>query len=40
MDTVVIGAALVGSFAGAFVIQKLALESLLRMMTTERRNRQ
>jgi hypothetical protein len=40
MDTVVIGAAFVGSFAGAFVIQKLALESLLRFITAERRNRE
>ena len=40
MDTFVIGAALVGSFAGAFVIQKLALESLLRIITTDRRHRE
>jgi hypothetical protein len=40
MDTIVIAAALVGSFAGAFALQKVALEGLLRMMQVERRARQ
>jgi hypothetical protein len=39
MDAVVIAATLAGSFLGAFVIQKAALEGLLRLMTTERRVR-
>ncbi len=37
MDAVVIASTLVGSFLGAFVIQKAALEGLIRMMNTERR---
>jgi len=39
METVVIGAALLGSFAGAFVVQKAALGGLLRMMDAGRRVR-
>jgi hypothetical protein len=37
MDTVVIAGALIGSFAGAFVLQKAALEGLFRMMNADRR---
>jgi hypothetical protein len=40
METVVIAATLLSSFAGAFVIQKAALEGLFRMMQTDRRDRQ
>ena len=40
MDAFVIAATVVGSFAGAFMLQKVALEGLLRMMNTERRVRQ
>ena len=40
MDAVVIAATLFGSFAGAFVLQKVALEGLLRVMQVERRARQ
>jgi hypothetical protein len=40
MDAFVVTATLVGSFAGAFVLQKVALEGLLRMMQIERRARQ
>jgi hypothetical protein len=32
MDLLIIGGALAGSFAGAFFIQKVALEALLRTM--------
>jgi hypothetical protein len=39
MDTVLIASTLVGSFLGAFVIQKAALEGLFRMMNVERRTR-
>jgi len=39
MDAVVIASTLVGSFVGAFVIQKAALEGLFRIMNTERRTR-
>lgn len=39
MDAVVIGTALFGSFVGAFVIQKAALEGLLRIMDSGRRVR-
>jgi len=39
MDAFVIGATLVGSLAGAFAIQKVALEGLFRLMTVERRAR-
>ena len=39
MDTLVIGGTLLGSFVGAFVIQKAALEGLFRMLKAERRSR-
>jgi hypothetical protein len=39
MDAVVIVGAVVGSFAGAFVLQKAALEGLFRMMNADRRAR-
>jgi len=37
MDAFVVGTALVGSFLGAFAIQKAALEGLLRWMDDGRR---
>jgi hypothetical protein len=37
METFLIGAALMGSLAGAFALQKAALEGLLRIMEAERR---
>ena len=37
MDTLVIGGTLLGSFVGAFVIQKAALEGLFRILRAERR---
>jgi hypothetical protein len=37
MEAFVIGATLVGSFLGAFAIQKAALEGLFRIMDTGRR---
>jgi hypothetical protein len=37
MDAVLIASTLVGSFVGAFVIQKAALEGLFRMMKADRR---
>ena len=40
METVVIAATLLGSFAGAFLLQKVALEGLFRMMDPGRRVRQ
>jgi len=40
MDAVIIGATLISSFVGAFVIQKAALEGLFRIMETGRRSRQ
>jgi hypothetical protein len=40
MEAFVIGATLFGSFLGAFVLQKAALEGLFRMMQTDRRARQ
>jgi hypothetical protein len=40
MDGVVIGATVIGSFVGAFMIQKAALEGLFRIMQTGRRARQ
>ncbi len=40
METVVVIGALVGSFAGAFALQKAALEGLFRMMNNDRRLRQ
>jgi hypothetical protein len=36
METFVIGATLVGSFATAFVLQKAALEALFRAMDANR----
>jgi hypothetical protein len=39
MDAVIILGAVVGSFAGAFVLQKAALEGLFRMMNVDRRVR-
>jgi hypothetical protein len=39
MDTVVVIGALVASFAGAFALQKAALEGLFRMMNNDRRLR-
>jgi hypothetical protein len=40
MDAFVIGTTLVGSFLGAFVIQKAALRGLFRILDVERRARQ
>ncbi len=40
MDAVMIIGALVGSFAGAFALQKAALEGLFRIMNVDRRARQ
>ena len=37
MDAFVIAATLFGSFAGAFALQKVALEGLLRILNAERR---
>jgi hypothetical protein len=39
METLVIGGALLGSFVGAFMIQKAALEGLFRILEPERRPR-
>ncbi|HLK47957.1 MAG TPA: hypothetical protein VKT49_07470 [Bryobacteraceae bacterium] len=39
MDTLVIGGTLLGTFFGAFVIQKAALEGLFRILKSERRVR-
>jgi len=39
METFVVGATLVGSFATAFVLQKAALEALFRAMGRNRRER-
>ena len=39
MDTLVIGGTLLGSFLGAFMIQKAALEGLFRILKAERRAR-
>lgn len=39
METFIIATTLLGSFAGAFVLQKAALEGLLRIMGTDRRVR-
>lgn len=39
MDALVIAATLVGSCAGAFVLQKAALKGLFRIIETERRAR-
>lgn len=40
MDAVIIISAVVGSFAGAFALQKVALEGLFRMMSHDRRLQQ
>ena len=40
MDAVIIIGAVVGSFAGAYALQKAALEGLFRMMNSGRRVRQ
>jgi hypothetical protein len=40
MDALLISATLFGSFVGAFVLQKAALEGLFRIMDTGRRSRQ
>ena len=39
MEALTIGATLVGSFAAALVLQKAALEALLKAMNAERRGR-
>jgi hypothetical protein len=39
MDALVIGGTLLGSLAGAFVLQKVALEGLLRIMNGDRKLR-
>ncbi len=39
MEAFLIAVALAGSFAGAFVLQKVALEGLFRIMNAERRAR-
>jgi hypothetical protein len=39
MEAIVIVGAVVGSFAGAFVLQKAALEGLFRVMNADRRSR-
>lgn len=38
MDALLIAGALAGSFVGAFIVQKAALEGLLRVMATGRRS--
>jgi hypothetical protein len=40
MEAFVIAGALIGSFVAAFVIQKAALEGLLRIIDPDRRARQ
>ena len=40
METVIIIGAVVASFAGAYALQKAALEGLFRMMSNDRRVRQ
>jgi len=40
MEAFVIAGTLIGSFATAFVIQKVALEGIFRIMDSERRPRQ
>jgi hypothetical protein len=37
METVIVGATVLSRFVWAFVIQKVALEGLFRIMQTERR---
>jgi hypothetical protein len=39
MDALVIGSTFLGTFVGAFVIQKAALEGLFRLLRSERRVR-
>ena len=39
METLVLGGTLLGSLAGAFLIQKVALEGLFRIMQAGRRTR-
>ena len=39
MDALVVGTTVVGSFLGAFLLQKAALQKLFRMMNAERRAR-
>ncbi len=39
MEAFLIGLTLAGAFAGAFVLQKAALEGLFRIMNAERRAR-
>jgi hypothetical protein len=38
MDALMVGTAVVGSFIGAFALQKAALEGLLRLMDEGRRH--
>ena len=40
MDAMIVIGAVVGSFAGAFALQKVALEGLFRIMNADRRLRQ
>ena len=40
MDALLISATVVGSFLGAFALQKAALEGLFRIMHTDRRERE
>lgn len=40
MEAMIVIGAVVGSFAGAFALQKAALEGLFRMMSSDRRLRQ
>jgi hypothetical protein len=39
MDTLVIGGTFLGTLVGAFMLQKYALEGVLRVLSTERRVR-
>ncbi len=39
METLLVGGALLGSFAGAFLLQRAALEGIFRILMTERRVR-
>ena len=39
METLLIGATFLGSVMGAFVLQKVALEGLFRLLQSERRVR-
>jgi hypothetical protein len=40
MEALVIGVTLLGSFVGAFALQKAALEGLFRAMNADRRTRE